>query len=421
MALGEFKLDVNAINNVGTSLSNVISENQKIKSAANNIDAGLVSDFSPSAGSNVSGILSNVNTLMTSLDELETSYGLAKDELIKAYEAAQKAVQDDLKDGQDLSGTNEINYELQGSIGEGLNQTLAFYFNYPAAAKEAKQVSESSLRSALEKQGAKLLSDGNTYKMTINGKTYKYNVQTGIVQMGDSRDGIYARYFATTSDLSKITHTITLMGGSGTVDSNRIDPNLKSGVKANSNSLIILPYSSGINNKADYVAGATRIGDFMVGGKSKKVTNSIVGYSLGGHIATRTVSRNKGLYQAIVYVNSGAYTSDLKIDLISRAKGSIDAFKDIKIIFFEGSNDKFVKSAAKTINTFTTNGVPKSNIYVYTSDKTLISKYTPYLGKSHVQAVPDGYVKKSSDGWRGHSYGFNMIKNSNIVNYLSTI
>lgn len=420
MAIDEFNIDVNAVNNVGNSLSNVLNESQAIKSAANNIDAGLVSSFSPSAEGKVSGILGSVNALMTSLNNLGTSYSLAKGELIAAYEEVQRAMEEDLKGGAD-GGSNDLKVELQENLGAALDSTLAFYFNYPAAAKEAKQVSQEQLAAALKKQGAKLLSDGYTYKMTIDGVTYKYNVKTNVVQIGDGRDGIYAKYFATNSDLSKITNTITIMGGSGAVDKNAVDGNLKSGILANSNSLIILPYSTGIMNKYNHVAGATRIGAFMAGGSSKKVSNSIIGYSLGGQVATQAVARNKGLYKAIVFVNSGAFTSDLTLDIVKRSKGSYDAFKDVKIIFFEGSKDKFVKSVAKTINTFTSNGVPKSNFYIYTSDEWLIKNYSSQLGNGHVKAVPSGYVKTATDGWRGHSYGYNMIKNSNIVNYLSTL
>ena len=93
----------------------------------------------------------------------------------------------------------------------------------------------------------------------------------------------------------------------------------------------------------------------------------------------------------------------------------------MKIIFFEGSGDKFTNSAAKTIDVLTGKGVSKSNFYIYTSDAKLIKNFTGYLGKDHVVPVPDGYATAPKSGWRGHSYGINMIKNSNIVNYLSKI
>ena len=92
MAIDEFNVDINAINDVGKSLSSAISENQKIKASANKIDAGLVSSFSPSANGNVDAILGAVDTLVSSLTDLETSYGLAKTELIAAYEEAQRNI-----------------------------------------------------------------------------------------------------------------------------------------------------------------------------------------------------------------------------------------------------------------------------------------------------------------------------------------
>lgn len=420
MGLGSNGSRVNgvALNNVGISLNNIMSESNAITSAANNIDASLVSDFSSGAVGGVESINTGVSTLMEDLSNLETSYGLARDELNAVIEEERRLVAEEL---QTWESTHAQTVTISSEKTAELDSKLAFYFNYPSAAKEAKPVSESQLRSALEKNGATKTGD-NTYKITMGGKTYTYNVKSGTISVAGSSGSIYAKFYATSdANLSNITNTITIMGGSGSVDTSWGTKDLTTGVKADSSSLIILPYGEGIMNKTECVAGATRVGNFMTGGKNKSMSNSIIGYSLGGHIATRAITQNPGLYDAVVYVNSGAFTSDLSVNQIDRSGGNYNAFKDMQIIFFEGSGDKFTNSAAKTIDVLTGKGVPKSNFYIYTNDKTLIKNFTGYLGKDHVIQVPDGYASAPKAGWRGHSYGINMIKNSNIVNYLSRI
>ena len=178
MAIDEFNVDINAINDIGKSLSSAISENQKIKASANKIDAGLVSSFSPSANGNVDAILGAVDNLVSSLTDLETSYGLAKTELIAAYEEAQRKVEEDLKSGAN-GGQNDLNPDTENSYLSGLNEKLAFYFNYPQAALEAKQLSSDRVRSLLEKNGAKKI-DNNVYLIKVGKKEYRYNVNTSL-------------------------------------------------------------------------------------------------------------------------------------------------------------------------------------------------------------------------------------------------
>ena len=211
------------------------------------------------------------------------------------------------------------------------------------------------------------------------------------------------------------------MGGSGTVNTNRVDANLNTGVKIDKNSLVILPYGKGIWQTPHLVAGSTRIGDFLVGGNNKIVKNSIVGYSLGGQIAAKAVANNKGLYRNIVFVNSAAFTSDNGSGVVPNNQATYDAFKDVNVIFFEGAGDKFNRAAGKTIDVFTANGVPKNNFYVYTTDDYLIKNYKDKLGSKHLITPPSSYPVGGKRGWKGHSYGFNMIKESGIINYLGRI
>ncbi len=420
MAIDEFNVDINAINDVGKSLSSAISENQKIKASANKIDAGLVSSFSPSANGNVDAILGAVDNLVSSLTDLETSYGLAKTELIAAYEEAQRKVEEDLKSGAN-GGQNDLNPDTENSYLSGLNEKLAFYFNYPQAALEAKQVSSDRVRNLLEKNGAKKI-DNNVYLIKVGKKEYRYNVNTSLLSEEGVRGTMYAKFFATEdANFSNITNTITIMGGSGTVNTNHVDANLNTGVKIDKNSLVILPYGKGIWQTPHLVAGSTRIGDFLVGGNNKIVKNSIVGYSLGGQIAAKAVANNKGLYRNIVFVNSAAYTSDNGSGVVPNNQATYDAFKDVNVIFFEGAGDKFNRAAGKTIDVFTANGVPRNNFYVYTTDDYLIKNYKDKLGTKHLITPPSSYPVGGKRGWKGHSYGFNMIKESGIINYLGRI
>ena len=62
MANTGFKANEDAINRVGISFSNLINENDTIKTKANSIDASLVSDFYPGASGAIEGIVSSVNT-----------------------------------------------------------------------------------------------------------------------------------------------------------------------------------------------------------------------------------------------------------------------------------------------------------------------------------------------------------------------
>ncbi len=418
MGLGKSgKINGIAVRNVGIALNNVMSEVGSIQSAANNIDASLVSSFSSSATGGVETINSNVSTLMEDLSNLETSYDLTSEELYAAIDEERRLVEEELKGLNEIQGTVTVTGENKAA----LDAKIAFYFNYPSAAKEAKQIPESKLRSLFEQNGAKKV-DANTYQVTVDGKTYNYNVKNYRLESPGNRGSIYARFFASDSaDYSHIKSTITIMGGSGAVDRNSVDSNLNNGVRVGNNSIVILPYAEGIGNNSDLVAGSTRVADSLGGGTPKTITNSIIGYSLGGHIATKAICRNPGVYKAVVYVNSGMYTSDLSINQVKRANGSYAPFKNMQIIFFEGANDKFVNSSAKTINTLVEQGTPKANFYIYTTDHKLLNKYQGYLGSDHVMSPPNGYAVGGKNGWNGHSYGFNMIKNSNIVNYLSEL
>ena len=164
MGLGSNGARINgvAVNNVGIALNNIMGEAGAIQSAANNIDGSLVSEFSPGAVGEIETINSDVDTLMQDLSNLETSYGLARNDLLAIIDEERRLVNEEVKTWEANQPPSTINVPSE-SVAE-LDSKLAFYFNYPAAAKEAKLVSESQLRSALEKNGATKTGD-NTYRV----------------------------------------------------------------------------------------------------------------------------------------------------------------------------------------------------------------------------------------------------------------
>ena len=423
MANTGFKANEDAINRVGISFSNLINENDTIKTKANSIDASLVSDFYPGASGAIEGIVSSVNTLISDSNDLETSYTLAKNEIIELIRQHEELVDSKIEDKDDLANTKDTYFETDEETLGNMNAKLSFYFNYPNAAKEAVEISEDQLRSLFEKNGARAVDNNNrVYEFTIDGKTYNYDLSKHLITMPGERGSMYARFYATGDvDFNNIKSTISLMDGTGGCNKNTVDKNLDSGVNASNDSIIILPYGESIFNTPHLVAGATRTADFLGGGTSSTITNSIVGYSLGGMVAAKTVSSNKGLYKNLVFVNSGICQYDGLKNILPNPNdpATYEAFKDVQIIFFEGSGDKFNKSAGKTIDTFIANGVPKENIYVYTNDQWLTDNYTSTLGEDHVVSPPSDYPVGGKRGWHSHSYGFNMIKESGLVNYLS--
>ena len=253
---------------------------------------------------------------------------------------------------------------------------------------------------------------------------YIDNADTAFAQAGDGVDELIDRLM-TIPELGipmfgDITNTITILAGQGALDGKegpiKKGNNLYEGVKTNKNSLVIVPYGTGYGHTTVFIhegiSAATRLGNFMVGGSSRKITNSIVGYSLGGMAAYRTVAQNNGLYNKLVAVNSF-----MQADM-EKNGGSWQAFNNCEIVLLEAAGDKFVDGAIGTLKKLQRNGINMNNVHVYSNDRTMIGYSKRYLNDSNIN---DWSVHNSElKGWSTHNHGIEMIKSSGILNYLSS-
>lgn len=405
-------IDFDRANKISNSLSELVTECTAIMSSCKGVDGGSVSSFSPRTASYCSQIQTSANKISTQITNLQTSFDGSIALYRQAYEDAQSRVENDIVEGSSLNTGKPI--VLDDLTASELSATVDYYFNFPGSVKSIKVVSDTKLRNLFTANGATKVGN-DTYSFTINGKKYKYNVSTHEVIIDGSREqSLYCKFY-TTSDtsFSDITNTVTLLAGSG-----EIGKGFDTSVKVNSNSLVIIPYGSqNIPNMPNKVSGCTRVGDFLVGGNSKKITNTIVGYSLGGQAAYSAVAANKGLYSKIAVVNSAPMTSSGGLNYIEKF-GSYEAFKDVDIYIFEGSGDSFVSADIEALRRFKNHKVPMSNIHVYTNDSNLLSVAKSYLPSENVYKV-DGSYAKSHRGWSGHSYGYDMLKDSGIFSYLT--
>ena len=321
-----------------------------------------------------------------------------------------------------------------------IKETTKFYFNYQGNVSEVKEMSSSAMATLFEQNGAMKGSGGTYpnghsitrggngwYMFEKGGHTYEYNVNTNEIIVDytppskiEKNAKFNCKMFTTKdTDYNSITNTITILGGQGILEvkdaryDNDSSRTLMTGVNANKNSLIMVPYGRGYGtigaNIAPGAIASTTIGNFMVGGNTKKVTNSIVGFSLGGQATYQALASSKGLYQKAVIVNSG---------MQALKTGSYDNMKDVEIIIMQANNDKtFGAWAPETLRKLVKNGVPKDNINVYTNSGGMLKMANQYLSSDHVHNVT-GDVKGTRT-WSKHNYGIDMIKSSGILNYLS--
>ena len=452
------EINFDAADRISAGIREVHSVATNIHNSAKKIDTSAFASYSPKTVSSTAEFASKISEVVESIDDLASSYNgsiqLYKDALQEIEASVKDQVEEtptqtetapgekpptviQTENGTSINtvteteekpktGNNPINntqntsnttpvviHTINETVHEEIKQTISFYFNYPKASKTMSKVSDSKLRDLLTKNGATKVKD-NVYQLKIDGKTYQYNVSTGeVIIPGTGGEKLRCRFYASKdTDFTSIKNTITFMGGSG--ERNDV-PDQALNMSINKNSLIILPICNSPLRATDKIGGATRIGDFMAGGKTKTITNSVSGYSLGGLASFGAVADNPGLYQKVVTVNSGAFYSSGGGKIID---GRESAFKDVEIIMLEGANDKFVDSTIKTIKTLKNAGVPMKNISIYTNDKKLINNAKKYLNNSNIHIISDSYAK-SHRGWNGHSYGYDMLNDLNVFSYLS--
>ena len=444
-------------NNISNKIDSSVNDFSSISASAKGISASAFSSYSSGTVSLTENFKSNIEKIATRCDNLSASFSSSIELYHNAYEEQKKAVEEKIKNeatissGTDTTTTTTVsNNTPVGTVSININEekmseikaTTEFYFNYPGNVREVKQLSASRLSSLLEKNGALKASNGSYgngknvtrgkgdgwYLLQMDGHYYEYNVNTSeIITDFHSPSKIHpswtfrCKFYATEdTNYEQITNTIVLLGGSGSTDSvegpGKRGNNLFDGIKTNKNSLVVVPYGLGYGHTSRFIpegiSGSTRVADFMAGGKTKKINNSIVGYSMGGMSAYRTVANNKGLYKTMVAVNTYAEAD------IDRYGGSYDSFNHTELIILEAESDKFVGGATNTIKRLKANGVNMNNVKVYSNDEKMIGNARQYLPSKNINDWSP-YSGKLH-GWKTHNYGIDMIKDSSILSYLSS-
>ena len=410
---------------ITNEINSNVEEMVAINSSAKGISADVFASYSSRTVELNDAMKTSISNAATNCDTLLSRFSYSIKLYKDAYEESKKIVEDKIKEPKEKPTTKEVPKEDNSTkfvIDElkynEIVETTKFYYNYPGDVKEVSKLSSTQIGNLLVKNGA--TKNGSIYNVNINGTNYGYNADTGEISINGQNKRFYCNFFARSdATYEDITNTITILAGQGALDGKegpvKKDNNLNQGVKTNKSSLVIVPYGTGYGHTTVYIhegiSAATRLGNFMVGGANRKITNSIVGYSLGGMAAYRTVAQNNGLYNKIVAVNSF-----MQADM-NRNGGDWSAFNNCEIILLEASGDKFVDGAIGTLKKLKRNGINMNNVHVYTNDRTMINYSKKYLSDSNINdwSGHSGELK----GWRTHNHGIEMIKSSGILNYLS--
>jgi len=300
-----------------------------------------------------------------------------------------------------------------------------FYFNYKGNVKEVHEIGANELTTLLVKNGA--TKNGEFYMLTIDGHTYGYNPKTNQISMNGKALQMYSKFYVRNdADIDDITNTFTLLSGQDVVDRNdgparaaeheaarHDNTSVFDGVEAGKNGLVIVPYGREYGGQgwtmAPGVSASTRIGDFIIGGKNKKVNNSIAGFSLGGYAAYATVSQNKGLYTSLVAVNTRMRTEGNGKTILGG--GSWDAFEGVDVYIIETSGDNNPAGAIK----FLDQNVKNININFYGNKSEFIKTMKSVGREKNIHVVGD-----RSSKWYAHGFGVALLKESGLIGYLTS-
>ncbi len=415
----QVKIDFTLADNITKNISNICNSMSSVNSNVKSLNADAFAQFSSQTISLNESIKSNVSSALEGYERLYSSYSSSIDLYRKASEETEKAIEEKIEVKQEEALSSIKTFYISEAKQSEISSTVGFYFNYPGNVKEVSKLSSRAVGDLLLQNGA--TKNGNNYLVNINGKQYGYNIETGEISVNGSSKRFFCNFFARSdASYNDITNTITILAGQGALDGKegpiKKGNNLYEGVKTNKNSLVIVPYGTGYGHTTVFIhegiSAATRLGNFMVGGSSRKITNSIVGYSLGGMAAYRTVAQNNGLYNKLVAVNSF-----MQADM-EKNGGSWQAFNNCEIVLLEAAGDKFVDGAIGTLKKLQRNGINMNNVHVYSNDRTMIGYSKRYLNDSNIN---DWSVHNSElKGWSTHNHGIEMIKSSGILNYLSS-
>ncbi len=456
-------IDFDNANKITRELNNTTTDMSNISSKANSISADGFASFSPGTVSLNESFKSQLGNVVPNCNNLSSKFSKSIDLYYQAYEEQKRKVEDEIvqKSVNDklindvnefgtpmnrIASAGSVTISLSDEKASEIRETTKFYYGYPGDVSEVHEISSEKLAELFEKNGATKIGnaivtnsdkkgkqatrDGeNWYMFEKDGHNYQYNVDTNEIIVDyetPSKDRLSwkfsAKFFVTDdTDFDAITNTITACGGQGIleVDEPRYDNNpartLLTGINANKNSLVIVPYGHGYGsngyNIAPGVASSTIIGDFISGSNNKEIRNSIVGFSLGGQTAYETVGQNKGLYSTLVACNTS-----MQGGLIDRG-GDYSNFDGVKIITIETFNDqtdlaKFQIWHGNTIKGLYSNGVNMDNVYVVTNNATFEKNIRKYVSEDHISDF-------NGAKWSGHNCGPALLKDCGIFAYLS--
>ena len=337
----------------------------------------------------------------------------------------------------DQSVSNYYNYENDTTVDKSIEdiERIAslnkFYWEYPTAAGKMNTVDANKLRDLLARRNAKTV-DNINYIFSCNGQEYSYNVNTHLLRykVGNTEFKVYCDFYAddsiSASNIDKFDNTVTILGGSSETkrylgEASRVTDAraVPLGTPISKNSLIVIPtflidgsgkLQYGVNSNPHLVTSCTLAGDFLISSSpNQKIENSIIGYSIGGQYATSAIRSNSELYNKCVFVNSASYSDAITN---TTAEVGFDGFKNIELIFIESKNNNNWDTAIKkTINTMRNCGVSSDNMKFYTNDQVLVN----FAEKNGI-----AYDLIDNSKYDGHSCGYRMIKDSNILSYLSS-
>lgn len=409
---------------LGDKINEAVSEASSLLSSANNIDPGQVSFFSSSTVANTEAINTSISQLNKSMDNMETSYSNSLQVYVDAYEQTKEYI-------DSLTGDKESNYTQ-----ELIDEKVGFYFGYPEGTQDLVAVSKEALKECFEKNGAVEVKEG-CYEFEINGNKFQYNInteeikllkQSGVTTSYGDKETVKCKFYSTSENpnFDDITNTVTYCCGSqGNPKQIKAED-----LKINDNTIVAVVYGYNSGDIPGKVAASTYAADFLSGGNNKQMTNSIVGYSLGGLAAFRTASVNPDLYNKLVCVNS--YNRFAK-------PNDLQNLKNMEFVFVENASDKFTEENIKTIKSLIENGIPAENISVITNSgggKNGLENGNSYIYKLgrifydrdnmptdinnlpiKVTVIDDDY----ESNWRGHGGGYDIIGSLNVLSWLSEV
>lgn len=401
-----------------TNICFTINSTVNITKAINN---GFLGAYSKRASDLTADLQSNVAIAARDMEDLRNEFNT----IIEKYREAQERIKNMVLDLSVSTGASVSSAAKNFAIHKQKIKAK-FVLGEKGDTKELKEISASDIEAMFLKNGA--TKNGDVCMMTIGGKTYGYNTSNNKLTLDGQEIDYYCKFFATeTTNIEDITNTITILAGRDALDTSHGPtghPNseLFTGVYANDNSLIIIPYGNDRNYQrgamVPCVSASTQIGDFLVNGGNEKLSNSIIGYSYGGMVAYSTISENGGLYDTFFHVNTYCLLYDKNyIDQIN-----YDSFKDMQIIMFEGDheeyNAEYINGTLRTLQNFTENGVPAENIEVYSPSDPLRAGARKYIGPDQTHNVNSEEVARGKC-WREHSKGMFIVRDYGLLDYLS--